>query len=44
MSATKECLMSLEEQCGLHLVGDYPNSGNPRPLVRGGCQIVGAGL
>ena len=23
MSSTKECLMSLEEQCGLHLVGDY---------------------
>ena len=32
MSATKECLMSLEEQCGLQLVGDYPREPEPAPL------------
>ena len=32
MSATKEYIMNLKEQCGLQLVGDYPNSGYEEPI------------
>ena len=32
MSATKGCFMSIEEQCGLQLVCDYPNSGYEEPI------------
>lgn len=32
MSATKNWFMSIEEQHGFQLVGDYPNSGYEDPI------------